>query len=118
MLAGSLASLQRLRLLSRGHGIGSQLRHCVHCHSSKISSRSHLKGLGSIVAHSSPLTTSGTDAMSDMNGNTGPVTHEEVEALRKQVEELKVIYLNGPSTAMRSTMRISAAVHATAHPPR
>jgi len=56
--------------------------------------------------------------MSDMNGNTGPVTHEEVEALRKQVEELKVIYLTGPSTAMRSTMRISAAVHATAHPPR
>ena len=93
MLAGSLASLKQLSLLSsRGQGISgvsSHLRLCVHRQCSKAAFRPYLRGLSSIIAQSSPVTTATTDKMTDANGS-GPVTAEEVEALRKQVEDLKV----------------------------
>ena len=92
MLAGPLAALQQLRLLSRGSGLRLPARFCVHLHGSKASARVHRRASPLVLAQASPLTTDAQDKMSGTDdGSSAPVSAEEVEALRKQVEALKVI---------------------------
>jgi hypothetical protein len=88
MLAGPLAAL-RLGLLTRGHPINVAARLSSYSHCSKFSSRILRRSRLISIIPSKTFCSSETKTMADTNGTTA-ASMDEVEALRKQVEDLKV----------------------------
>lgn len=85
MLAGPLAALQRLRLLSRG-GRPISVAHCA-----KVAGRVIRRAKTTSIHPGKAFSSSAAPEMADTPTNgAGAATVAEVEALRKQVEDLKV----------------------------
>ena len=90
MLAGPLAALQRLGVLTRGgEPIRAAARLSSYAHSSKIQARLFRRGPITPISPTATVCSAITDKMAETNG-VAAATLEEVEALRKQVDDLKV----------------------------
>jgi hypothetical protein len=93
MLAGPLAAL-RLGLLTRGHPINVAARLSSYPHCAKFSSRLFRRARPASIISSKTFCSSEIKTnMADTNGTTA-ASMDEVEALRKQVEDLKVIMID------------------------
>jgi hypothetical protein len=88
MLAGPLAAL-RLGLLTRGHPINVAARLSSYPHCAKFSGGVLRRSRATSITPSKTFCSSGIKTMADTNGTTA-ASMDEVEALRKQVEDLKV----------------------------
>ena len=88
MLAGPLAAL-RLGLLTRGHPITVAARLSSNSHCAKFSSRVLRRARSASIIPSKTFCSTEIKTMAEPNGTTA-ASLEEVEALRKQVEDLKV----------------------------
>lgn len=93
MLAGPLAAL-RLGFLTRGHPINVAARLSSYQHCAKFSSRVLRRVRPTSITSSKTFCSSEVKTnMADTNGTTA-ASMDEVEALRKQVEDLKVIIID------------------------
>lgn len=90
MLAGPLAALQRLGVLTRGgEPIKAAARLSSYAHCGKLQKRLFRRSRLAPISPASTVCAATTDKMAETNG-VAAATLEEVEALRKQVEDLKV----------------------------
>ena len=88
MLAGPLAAL-RLGLLTRGHPIKVAARLSTYPHCGKFSGGALRRVRSTSIIPSKTFCSTEIKTMADTNGTTA-ASMDEVEALRKQVEDLKV----------------------------
>ena len=95
MLAAPLAALQRLRLLKRGSQpitAAARLSSSTHCGNFSVRLLKGIRPAPFSISTHTFCASAATDKMSETNANGGAVaaTMDEVEVLRKQVEDLKV----------------------------